>query len=104
MVGKRNASTDLGFQPHEVVAAQTTWDAQWPRRFEDLPVLLTQAQIAQLLGLSERTLERHRHTGEGIRFCKVGRRVLYRREDVVCHLLNCSFENTAEARAARGAR
>jgi excisionase family DNA binding protein len=77
---------------------------KWPSRFEDLPVLLTQVEVAQLFGISERTLERRRHTGKGIRFCKIGRRVLYYREEVVRHLLGCSFENTAEARAARGGK
>ena len=104
MIGKINTRGDTG-APRQACAVRTASpSAEWPRKFEDLPVLMTQAQVAQLFGLSERTLERQRHKGDGIRFCKMGRRVFYRRDDVVHHLLNCSFDNTAEARAARGVR
>jgi excisionase family DNA binding protein len=44
--------------------------------------LHTQAEAAELLRLSERTLERLRVTGEGPRFVKAGRRVLYRDADL----------------------
>lgn len=83
-------------------AAPSSLVSNWPRRFDDLPVLMTQTHVAELMGVSERTLERQRHTGGGIRFCKMGRKVLYRRDDVVRHLLNCCFENTAEVKASRG--
>ena len=39
--------------------------------------LLTTKQAAAYCGLSPRTLERYRVTGEGPRFIKLGRRVLY---------------------------
>ena len=41
--------------------------------------LLTTPEAAHHLRLSDRTLERYRVTGEGPRFLKLGRRVLYRR-------------------------
>ena len=44
--------------------------------------LLTQPETAEKTRLSERTLERHRLTGTGPKFVRLGRRVLYRREDV----------------------
>ena len=44
--------------------------------------LLTQREAASHLRLSERTLERLRLTGDGPRFAKAGRRVVYRAEDV----------------------
>ena len=44
--------------------------------------LLTTTQAAEYVGLSPRTLERHRVTGEGPRYLKVGRRVLYRPADL----------------------
>jgi hypothetical protein len=42
-------------------------------------VLLTQAESAELLRLSERTLERWRVSGDGPMFVKLGRRVMYPR-------------------------
>jgi hypothetical protein len=44
--------------------------------------LLTQREAALALRLSERTLERFRVTGFGPPFCKLGRRVLYRADDL----------------------
>jgi hypothetical protein len=44
--------------------------------------LLNQREAAMLLGLSPRTLERHRCTGFGPPFVKAGRRVLYRPADL----------------------
>ena len=48
-----------------------------------MPTLLTQRQAAEYLCLSERTLERWRVTGVGPCYVKLGRRVLYRLEDLV---------------------
>jgi excisionase family DNA binding protein len=44
--------------------------------------LLTSHEAATLLRLSERTLERSRVSGFGPPFCKLGRRVLYRADDL----------------------
>jgi predicted DNA-binding transcriptional regulator AlpA len=44
--------------------------------------LLNQGQAAHLLGLSVRTLERHRVTGTGPHFIKLGRLVRYRKSDL----------------------
>jgi excisionase family DNA binding protein len=44
--------------------------------------LLTQSEAAEILRLSERTLERSRVSGFGPPFCKLGRRVLYRADDL----------------------
>jgi hypothetical protein len=44
--------------------------------------LLTQREAALALRLSERTLERSRVSGFGPPFCKLGRRVLYRADDL----------------------
>jgi excisionase family DNA binding protein len=43
---------------------------------------LTQQEAAEILRLSERTLERHRLSGDGPPFVKLGRRVVYRRADI----------------------
>ena len=63
-----------------------------------LPPLLTQAYLAEVLFVSERKLERDRHEGTGIPFVKIGRRVLYRREDVLMYLEANRFTSTAEAK------
>lgn len=44
---------------------------------------MPQAQAATFLGLSPRTLERFRLEGRGPAFLKLGRRVVYSREDIV---------------------
>jgi excisionase family DNA binding protein len=44
--------------------------------------LLTSREAAEALRLSERTLERSRVSGFGPPFCKLGRRVLYRADDL----------------------
>lgn len=59
-------------------------------------MLLTQAEAAELLRLSERTLERWRVVGGGPVFCKLGKRVLYRRADlekwIASHVVNSTSE------------
>lgn len=47
-----------------------------------MPNLLSQREAATLLGLSPRTLERYRCTGFGPAYRKLGRRVLYRPDDL----------------------
>lgn len=44
---------------------------------------MAQAQAATFLGLSPRTLERFRVEGRGPAFLKLGRRVVYSRDDLV---------------------
>jgi hypothetical protein len=44
--------------------------------------LLSQREAALRLGLSPRTLERNRTSGDGPAFVKAGRRVLYRPADL----------------------
>lgn len=44
--------------------------------------VLTQKEAAALLGVSTRTLERHRVTGTGPRFASLGRLVRYRQQDL----------------------
>ena len=63
-------------------------------------VWLSQRQLAELLGLSERTLERMRGEGSGPPFSKAGRRVLYRMDDIELWLKQRSYINTAEAKRA----
>ena len=66
---------------------------------EAQPVVLSQRALAAPLGISERKLEDDRRQGTGIPFVKFGRRILYRREDVVRHLEQLVVPSTAEAKA-----
>jgi predicted DNA-binding transcriptional regulator AlpA len=64
--------------------------------------LLTQPETADETRLSERTLERHRLTGTGPKFVRLGRRVLYRREDVEEWIAANICRSTSEADAMAG--
>ena len=48
----------------------------------DHPTYLSTRQAAELLGVSPRTLERYRGSGEGPPYMKVGPRVRYARADL----------------------
>ena len=52
------------------------------RTMKDHPEYLSTRQAASLLGVSARTLERFRVSGDGPPFCKFGHRVSYRRTEV----------------------
>jgi predicted DNA-binding transcriptional regulator AlpA len=58
--------------------------------------LLSQKQAARLLGLSVRTLERHRVWGTGPRFCRVGRLIRYRPCDIEAWIAQSLRASTAE--------
>ena len=61
---------------------------------------VTQAQLAEVLRISERSLARMRSDGIGPIFRKAGRRVLYKMEDVEVWLNSRCFSSTAEAKEA----
>jgi hypothetical protein len=58
---------------------------EWPTAIDHLPLIITEAQLAHVLGEHVRTLQRRRSRspGEWIRFKRVGRQVLYARQDVL---------------------
>jgi hypothetical protein len=58
---------------------------EWPSSPFDLPLLLTEQQLAHLLNRAVRTLQRHRREGCSIPFTRVGRRVFYPRHAVLAH-------------------
>ena len=64
--------------------------------------LLTQQEAAEETRLSERTLERHRLAGTGPKFVRLGRRVLYRRQDVEEWIAANICRSTSEADAMAG--
>jgi predicted DNA-binding transcriptional regulator AlpA len=63
--------------------------------------LLNQREAAELLRLSERTLERFRLTGAGPPYVKAGRRVAYRPEDLERWVADRVCTSTTEWRAGR---
>lgn len=46
------------------------------------PRLLDTAQAAEYIGLAKQTLHQKRLSGDGPKFCKIGRAVRYRKEDL----------------------
>jgi hypothetical protein len=58
---------------------------EWPSAVSDLPLVLTQHQLAHLRGITVRTLQRERRLGCSIPFIRDGKRVLYARADVLAH-------------------
>jgi predicted DNA-binding transcriptional regulator AlpA len=63
-------------------------------------IFLTQAEAADLLRLSTRTLERYRVEGLGPKFAKLGRRVVYRRSEIDAWANARTFASTSEVAAA----
>ena len=57
---------------------------------------LNTLEAAAFLTLSPRTLERYRVTGEGPRFLKLGRRVVYLRSDLLHWLEGCVRISTSD--------
>jgi excisionase family DNA binding protein len=62
---------------------------------------ITGDEAAEYIGVTKRTMERWRVTGDGPRFVKVGRHCLYRRADLDAWVDARVFENTAAAKASR---
>jgi predicted DNA-binding transcriptional regulator AlpA len=62
--------------------------------------LLTQSECAELLRLSERTLERLRVSGSGPKFLRIRHSVRYRPEDVQSWAASRTVRSTSEEPAA----
>ena len=70
----------------------------------DLEALFTQVAIALALNYSEAWCERQRWAGTGPPFLKIGRRVLYRKRDVLEWLAaHQTYHSTSEYSEAHGA-
>lgn len=63
------------------------------------PAYLTQNEAADYLRISPRTLERHRSTGTGPRFSRLGRRVVYAVSELDAFAASRTYASTAEADA-----
>ena len=60
---------------------------------------LTTNEAAAFLRLSPRTLERHRLIGSGAKFCRLGRKVVYRLSDLEAWASERTFSSTSEITA-----
>jgi excisionase family DNA binding protein len=61
--------------------------------------LLTQREAAELLKLSQRTIERLRVSGLGPRFVRVGRSIRYRLTDIESYISSRVVASTSEVRS-----
>jgi predicted DNA-binding transcriptional regulator AlpA len=55
-------------------------------KWQAIDPLISEIEAARLLGLSRRFLQCARAAGRPPRYCKLGRRVLYRRSDLVAFI------------------
>jgi excisionase family DNA binding protein len=63
------------------------------------PITLTAEEAAKLLGLAASTLAKLRLSGNGPLYCKLGRRVVYRRADLEQWLQSRTTRDTSDADA-----
>jgi hypothetical protein len=67
---------------------------------DDLPALLTPAELAQLMRTTTNSLAQDRYLGRGVPFVKHGRKVLYTRSDVQAYLDRNRCQRTDDPRGA----
>jgi excisionase family DNA binding protein len=65
----------------------------------DNPITMTVNEAARLLGLAPSTLAKLRLNGNGPVYCKLGRRVVYRRSDLENWLQSRTARDTSDADA-----
>jgi predicted DNA-binding transcriptional regulator AlpA len=63
------------------------------------PLTLTAGEAAKLVGLAPSTLAKLRLSGNGPLYCKLGRRVVYRRADLEAWLQSRTARDTSDADA-----
>jgi hypothetical protein len=68
-----------------VSLAVRTVRGEWPTAISDLPLVLTETQLAHVRGVTVRTLQRDRRRGGSIPFKRIGRRIYYARDDVLSY-------------------
>lgn len=71
---------------------------QFLNEFDSAPhsALFNQHTIAAVLSCSTQLLERNRWAGEGISYLKIGRKVLYRKSDVLDFLQQKIYRSTSD--------
>jgi predicted DNA-binding transcriptional regulator AlpA len=66
----------------------------------DPDMLLSEAETCALTGLADRTLQRKRLDGTGPKFVKLGRRILYRRRNVLAWIEANTYDSTSAVTVA----
>ena len=78
--------TELPFDSRGWVSlAAKTARGEWPTAISDLPLVLTEPQLAHVRGVTPRTLQRERRRGSAVPFKRIGRKVFYARDDVLSY-------------------
>ncbi len=72
-----------------------------PRTMTTIPTVLPASDAAHVLNLSQSTLAKLRVTGKGPAYCKLGRRVVYRREDLMDWLEESRRLSTSDSGARK---
>ena len=76
----------------------STLERKYPNIIIDAEALYRTAEVAELMGgLSNSTMARWRATGEGPRYAKIGKTVLYRGQDLLDFVERRMFSSTSEA-------
>jgi excisionase family DNA binding protein len=65
----------------------------------EVSIVLTAGEAARVVGLSKSTLAKLRLNGNGPIYCKLGRRVVYRQEDLEQWLQSRTARDTSDADA-----
>lgn len=65
---------------------------------EDLPPLITPAELARFMRTTTNSLAQDRYLGHGVPFIKAGRRVLYARDAVIEYLKRNTVKRTDDPR------
>ena len=60
------------------------------------PIVLNAGQVAERLGLSASTLAKMRLSGDGPAYAKLGRRVVYRPDDIDAWIASNRYRSTSE--------
>lgn len=53
---------------------------------DDLPALMTTAEVATFIRASKQSLDQDRYLGRGLPYVRIGRKIRYRREEVLKYL------------------
>lgn len=67
---------------------------------DDLPALLTPAEVAHFMRTTTNSLAQDRYLGRGVPFLKHGRKVLYLRIDVLAYLERNRCQRTDDSRGS----
>lgn len=71
-----------------------------PASLDELPALLTPAELADLMRTTQNSLAQDRYLGRGVPFIKHGRKILYARDEVCSYLERNRCQRTDDPRGA----